>query len=344
MTSSKAFLGINLDLIENPKYNSLDSRAMMLYALYADRNSASLHNAKLGNTAFVDNMGVFIRFTNELAATILHTSEKMIGKFRKQLESVGLIEIARDGLKGYKIYVKSVSETPSNVDLVMPWKNHHIETTKSVSDWTTFSKINYYKNLQITAQTTDMTVKSQREGTCSPNGRTSLSHISLSQNIYNNIDLVDHAPARTKVSSTKQNPYKSLPDEIKKAFNSAFGFITTNVAVELHALIKRSNAEMVCYAIDSAKNRKITSPINYLKASITNALKRGEKCVQDMVEFYEKNVKGLRKQRSFMTKAQAEKAGKQAEERFAKEYPEKRANIIQRRNQPAPMIPIFKLV
>ena len=46
MLNAKAFLGVNLDLLENPKYKNLDSRAMMLYALYSDRYSASMNNAR----------------------------------------------------------------------------------------------------------------------------------------------------------------------------------------------------------------------------------------------------------------------------------------------------------
>ena len=139
MLNNKAFLGINLDLLENPKYKNLDSRAMMLYALYADRYSASMNNARLGNTAFVDDMGVFIRFTNELAAKVLHVSKQKITDFRKELSDLDLIKVVREGLKGYKIYVYPVQQTPSNVELLLPWKNHTVTVQKLTSDWTILS-------------------------------------------------------------------------------------------------------------------------------------------------------------------------------------------------------------
>ena len=173
MTNNKAFLGVNLDLLENPKYKKLDSRAMMLYSLYADRYAASLHNARLGNTAFVDDTGVFIRFTNDLASEVLHITEKMVSKFRKQLVDCGLIRIVRDGLKGYKIYVGQVDETPANIKRILPWKNHHVETVKVTSTWTTFAKLEFCNSLTLGSQTTDMTVNSRREGTWSPKTPTS---------------------------------------------------------------------------------------------------------------------------------------------------------------------------
>ena len=158
MSTNKAFLGINLDLLENPKYKSLDSRAMMLYALYYDRYSASMNNARLGNTAFVDDMGVFIRFTNDLAAKVLHVSKQKVTDFRKALSDLDLIKVVREGLKGYKIYVYPVQQTPENVELLLPWKNHTITVQKTVSDWTITSKLEFCKTIKKNSQSIDMTV------------------------------------------------------------------------------------------------------------------------------------------------------------------------------------------
>ena len=364
MSTTKAFLGINLDLLENPKYKSLDSRATMLYALYADRYAASLHNARLGNTAFVDNMGVFIRFTNELAAKVLHTTEKMIGKFRKQLSDCGLIKVTRDGLKGYKIYVAPVEETPANVELILPWKNHHVETTKVTSSWTTFAKLEFCKSLSLSTQITDMTMKSQTSTTCLPKESTSLTHSSLSQSFVNHIGLVGNAHTReasqtenqnqTKSQKAKKpNPYHTLPDTIKKSFNNVFGFITAPVAIELHTLIDQANEEMVHYAITSSEGRKITSPISYLKAAITNAVKRGAKCAQDMVEYYNNHVKGhatycgaRRPKPRYMSDEQAKRESDAAMEQLRLTNPEAWLRITQKQkaqSQPKPLIPIYNL-
>lgn len=366
MGTSKAFLGINLDLIENPKYNNLDSRAMMLYALYADRSSASLHNARLGNTAFVDNMGVFIRFTNELAAKVLHTTEKMISKFRKQLADCGLIKVVRDGLKGYKIYVAQVEETPANTELILPWKNHRVETVKVTSSWTTFAKLEFCKSLVKSAQTVDTTVKSQTATTNLQNGNTSLTPSSLTTNSFNHNGLVGNAHARealqfetqTQTQSAKpvikkQNPYHLLPDSIKKSFNRVFGFITAPVAIELQSLIKLANEDMLNYAITSSEGRKITSPINYLKAAITNAIKRGARCAQDMINYYDNQVKGKNTKRGngysksrFMSDEQAQQEVDDAMEQLRINNPQSWARIIRARKeqaQPKPQIPIFHL-
>ena len=364
MSTTKAFLGINLDLLENPKYKNLDSRATMLYALYADRYAASLHNARLGNTAFVDNMGVFIRFTNELAAKVLHTTEKMIGKFRKQLSDCGLIKVTRDGLKGYKIYVTSVEETPANTERLLPCKNHQVETIQVTSSWTTLAKLEFCKSLSFSAQTTDMTMKSQTSTTCLPKKPTSLTHSSLSQSFVNHNGLVGNTRTREALQAENQNqtqsqkakkpnPYHTLPDTIKKSFNHVFGFITAPVAIELHTLIDQANEEMVNYAITSSEGRKITSPISYLKAAIANAVKRGAKCAQDMVNYYNNHVKGhathcgaRRPKPRYMSDEQAKRESDAAMEQLRLTNPETWLRITQKQkaqSPPKPLIPIYNL-
>ena len=345
-TTHTAFLGINLDLLENPKYKNLDTRAAILYSVYADRSAASLHNLQQGNTAFCDAHGVFIRFSNDFAAKIIRVSEKTISKFRKQLADLGLIEIIRDGLKGYKIYVKEVQPTPKEVELLMPWKNHTVSIKKSVNDWTTLAKIDFVENLH---SNTDMTVKEDSSITYQKNLPTSLSHTSLSHEYINN-GLVGDARVReskpqSELTKSNTNPYNSLPEKIKSSFADTFGFITKPMALELHSLIKHSSEDMVNYVITSSKGRKITNAIAYIKAAITNALKRGAKSVQDMVDYYEQNVKphSFKSRPKFMGKKQVEKNAKAAEEAFAKENPDKWNQILAKRNAPKPTIPVFKL-
>ena len=281
MSTNKAFLGINLDLINNPKYQKLDTRALILYSLYADRSEASLHNAQNGDMSFCDASGVFVYYSNELAAKIIRVSEKTVSKFRKQLVDLGLISIKRNGLKGYKIYVNAVQETPNNIDLVMPWKNHSVQVQKQVDEWTMVAKLEFVKSLGIN-------VKENSSTTCRKNVPTSLSQASLSKNINNNA-MLDNARVRENAKSidTKKNninPYHSLPEKIKTSFADVFGFITKPMAIELQALINKSNVDMVNYAITKSKGHKITNCMAYLKATITSALKQGAKCVQDMID------------------------------------------------------------
>ena len=359
MLNNKAFLGINLDLLENPKYKNLDSRAMMLYALYADRYSASMNNARLGNTAFVDDMGVFIRFTNELAAKVLHVSKQKITDFRKELSDLDLIKVVREGLKGYKIYVYPVQQTPNNVELLLPWKNHTITVQKITSDWTILSKIEFCKNLKLSSQNVDINVSRISESTCSSKNDTSLSHSSLSHVFLNNNGLDDNAHARKEneiqPNQSNKNPYHSLPEKIKSSFVDVFGFITKPMAMELHSLIHQSNEDMVNYVITSSKGHKITNAIAYIKAAITNALKRGDKCVQDMINFYNNNVKnaftGRKKKpaKRFMSEEEVSAMVTRDEEEMRKNEPEFYAKIMrikQRSIEKAkrkPAIPIYKL-
>ena len=365
MLNNKAFLGINLDLLENPKYKNLDSRAMMLYALYADLYSASMNNARLGNTAFVDDMGVFIRFTNELAAKVLHVSKQKITDFRKELSDLDLIKVVREGLKGYKIYVYPVQQTPNNVELLLPWKNHTITVQKTISDWTIASKIEFCKNLKLSSQNVDINVSRISESTCSSKNDTSLSHSSLSHVFLNNNGLDDNAHARkeNEIQSNQlnKNPYYSLPEKIKSSFVDVFGFITKPMAIELHSLISQSNEDMVNYVIASSKGHKVTNAIAYIKAAITNALKRGDKCVQDMINFYNNNVKNTftgrkkkpskntRNSKRYMSEEEANDAITKDEEEMRKNEPEFYAKIMrikQRSIEKAkrkPAIPIYKL-
>ena len=360
MLNNKAFLGINLDLLENPKYKNLDSRAMMLYALYADRYSASMNNARLGNTAFVDDMGVFIRFTNELAAKVLHVSKQKVTDFRKELSDLDLIKVVRDGLKGYKIYVYPVQQTPNNVELLLPWKNHTITVQKTISDWTIASKIEFCKNLKLSSQNVDINVSRISESTCSSKNDTSLSHSSLSHVFLNNNGLDDNAHARKEneiqPNQLNKNPYHSLPEKIKSSFVDVFGFITKPMAIELHSLIHQSNEDMVNYVITSSKGHKITNAIAYIKAAITKALKRGDKCVQDMINFYNENVKNTFipskntcNSKRYMSEEEATAAIIKDEEEMRKNEPEFYAKIMrikQRSIEKAkrkPAIPIYKL-
>ncbi len=359
MNNNKAFLGINLDLLENPKYKNLDSRAMMLYALYADRYSASMNNARLGNTAFVDDMGVFIRFTNELAAKVLHVSKQKVTDFRKELSDLDLIKVVREGLKGYKIYVYPVQQTPSNVELLLPWKNHTITVQKVTSDWTILSKIEFCKNLKLSTQNVDISVSRISESTCSSKTDTSLSHSSLSHVFLNNNGLDNNARARKEneiqPNQSNKNPYHSLPEKIKSSFVDVFGFITKPMAIELHSLISQSNEDMVNYVITSSKGHKITNAIAYIKAAITNALKRGDKCAQDMINFYNNNVKnaftGYKKSLSkrFMSEEEVNAMIKKDEEEMRKNDPElyDRLQEIKRRSaekaKRKPVIPMYKL-
>ena len=178
-------------------------------------------------------------------------------------------------------YVNDVQETPNNIDLVMPWKNHSVQVQKQVNEWTMVAKLEFVKSLGIN-------VKENSSTTCRKNVPTSLSQASLSKNINNNA-LLDNARVRENAKSidTKKNninPYHSLPEKIKTSFADVFGFITKPMAIELQALINESNVDMVNYAITKSKGHKITNCMAYLKATITSALKQGAKCVQDMID------------------------------------------------------------
>ena len=304
-------------------------------------------------------MGVFIRFTNELAAKVLHVSKQKVTDFRKELSDLDLIKVVREGLKGYKIYVYPVQQTPNNVELLLPWKNHTVTVQKVTSDWTILSKIEFCKNLKLSTQNVDISVSRISESTCSSKTDTSLSHSSLSHVFLNNNGLDNNARARKEneiqPNQSNKNPYHSLPEKIKSSFVDVFGFITKPMAIELHSLISQSNEDMVNYVITSSKGHKITNAIAYIKAAITNALKRGDKCVQDMINFYNNNVKnaftGRKKKpaKRFMSEEEVNAMVTRDEEEMRKNDPEFYARLqeIKRRSaekaKRKPVIPIYKL-
>ena len=169
----------------------------------------------------------------------------------------------------------------------------------------------------------------------------------------------DNAHARKEneiqPNQPNKNPYHSLPEKIKSSFVDVFGFITKPMAIELHSLISQSNEDMVNYIITSSKGHKITNAIAYIKAAITNALKRGDKCAQDMINFYNNNVKntftGHKKKpaKRFMSEEEVNAMVAKDEEEMRQNDPEfyARINAIKQRTQAKkfnrPMIPIYSL-
>lgn len=125
--TSRAFLPINTDLFNNPKYQELSCDAMVLYSLYSQRKEVSAFHSQTGNDTFTDSEGIFIYFSNDEASKILRMSVRKISTLRSQLIDCGLISVVRHGLKNFKIYVNTPETTPAETDLVLPWANFDFE-------------------------------------------------------------------------------------------------------------------------------------------------------------------------------------------------------------------------
>ena len=106
---------IIMELRNNPKYRDLSGLAKNMYDYYAHRAKCSAYHAQNGDNRFIDKNGVFIYYSNEDICELLSVSERTVSKFRKQLINAGLIEVVREGLTSYKIYVKEPEKTPNTV-------------------------------------------------------------------------------------------------------------------------------------------------------------------------------------------------------------------------------------
>lgn len=53
--------------------------------------------------------GQFIYYSNDEIRELFHVSENTVTKARKELIAAGLIEVVRNGMIGYKIYLTPVS-------------------------------------------------------------------------------------------------------------------------------------------------------------------------------------------------------------------------------------------
>ncbi|MEY8736438.1 hypothetical protein AB9M75_04110 [Lactobacillus sp. AN1001] len=146
-----------LALRNNPKYDGIHGLAKTMYDCYADRAKCSSYHAKNGDNRFVDKKGVFIYYSNDKMCKILGVSDRTVSKFRKQLVEAGLIDIVRDGLIGYKIYVKDPEPAPENVDWLLKPSVVEVSEENEVSATDAVRNIDEaVKNNIITSQQTEV--------------------------------------------------------------------------------------------------------------------------------------------------------------------------------------------
>lgn len=275
---SKAFLGLNVDLLNNPKYDEIKMDALVLYSLYADRAACSKANANNGNNNFVDKNGRhFVIFTDDEASKLIRTSTRTIANYRKKLASVGLITqtVVFTGLRRInRIFVNEVEQTPKNVEVKLHWKNHTVRTETVVSNWTISAKLNWIntvaKNVLDRVENNDMTNQKKVQ--------LSLSQASLTQESLT--DGHDMTQAQAPVSE-----YHKLPEAIRTEFGKHFGFITPTIAKRLNNLVTNQGEDCVLYAIQKTSSRNVKSPIAYVESCLRNAANNGLKTVAEMMAF-----------------------------------------------------------
>lgn len=124
------YIPIDLNLINNPQYETLSIEAMMLHALYTMRMTCSIYNAQKDGS-WLDETGLpFIYFSNEEAAALLRVSERKVTNLKNNLIEADLIQVARHGLKNYRIYVANPKAPEKNIVVRLAFKNY--TSTKSL--------------------------------------------------------------------------------------------------------------------------------------------------------------------------------------------------------------------
>lgn len=313
-----AFIATNCDLINNPKYQKLDATAMMLYSLYEERVSCSQHTVINGNQYFKDEQGrIFIIFTNEQAATILHTSAKTIANRRKQLEDCHLITLKRNGLKGWRIYVNPVESTPTNIELIMSWKNYSNEennvvtANESQSNRTT-------QNVEYGLEETGSTDWKK--------GRISISHTSISHPNENmNECMKEHAHVRAYDTQTRGQSNSELPAQVRATYLDSFGYISNNTKKALLAMITKTDADMVAFAIQCASEHNAVNSIAYLQSIINSTA--NDPTINNVEQMMAKYAQNKARNNAKFQKRNVAKQPRQRKQRQYNNYRSQRANI-----------------
>ncbi|GCF92997.1 replication protein [Enterococcus florum] len=118
------YLPIDLNLINNPKYQELPIEALFLHALYTMRMTCSIYNSQKDGS-WLDQDGLpYIYFSNEEAADLLKVSERKITNLRNTLAKLDLIKVVRHGLKHYRIYVANPQAPAEDSEVKLAFKNY----------------------------------------------------------------------------------------------------------------------------------------------------------------------------------------------------------------------------
>lgn len=124
------YIPVDLNLINNPIYESLSIEAMMLHALYTMRMSCSIYNSQKDGSWLNEDGHPYIYFSNEEAASLLRVSERKVTNLKSSLAELGLIQVMRHGLKNYRIYVANPQAPSEGTTIPLVFKN--FMTTRTI--------------------------------------------------------------------------------------------------------------------------------------------------------------------------------------------------------------------
>ena len=181
------YLPIDLNLINNPKYQELSIEAMMLHAFYTMRMTCSIHNSRQDGSWLDDNQLPYIYFSNDEAADLLRVSERKITTLRNRLAELDLIKVLRHGLKNYRIYVAN-PEAPAEGSVVkLAFKNY--TTSKRMIEPTTGEKRGIERDANFAAPSAqNLLTSTEKQQVIKTTNNTNATHMEPASNSYPQVD------------------------------------------------------------------------------------------------------------------------------------------------------------
>jgi hypothetical protein len=195
--SQANYLKIDANLVNNPKYQKLSTDGKFLYSLYATRMECSIYNSWID-----EHDRYFIYFSNEEASDVLNISERKVTTLRNQLIELGLIEVVRNGLKNYRIYVSIPEVTPEKVAVKVTHKNYSNTKKRRIASKAAVINVSYTTSFE------EKTAASTKEHLVANSASTGLQKLPLRTE-----QALEHQTTKTKDTRETQKTVAAIAPE-----------------------------------------------------------------------------------------------------------------------------------
>lgn len=241
------YLPIDLNLINNPRYEKLSIEAMMLHALYTMRMTCSIYHGKKDGTWLDETQLPYIYFSNEEAASLLRVSERKITNLKKDLINAELIQVFRHGLKNYRIYVANPLAPEKGAKVPLAFKNYL--STKVVSP---------------------VEKPIEREAELSTVDRGAESAASVTQNLRTSTQQVLAKPLTnaTNVTAEAPNPAAAKNHSLIEGLSARYAHVLPQQAFQRFLPFCEGNYQKARWFVDTIFKAKYASNQQFIKAGL----------------------------------------------------------------------------